>query len=263
MAEIRDNPSEKKIAAPRCWFKRPRVNRHVEPPLPATVPDTFRPPPSTPPPAHLPPPRHTNTSPLPSSGSALREQGSVSAAPAAGGGGGGGSPAPPAYTNFSGTDHLSQLGEAGAGVGVRAGAGAGRGGADGNSPVLERRATATAASVDETSRARSPVDRLLPTAAASGAAGTQAPEVRAAGGGVGGGGGGGNGAGGLGLASAAGLRSTVPPPPRRAVQSVASAGGDRLQRLAMAEIGFAEKELYAPKTGEVPRPAGRGGGEGS
>ena len=38
----------------------------------------------------------------------------------------------------------------------------------------------------------------------------------------------------------------------RAVKSVASPGGDRLQRLAMAEIGFAEKELYAHKTSEEP-----------
>lgn len=44
----------------------------------------------------------------------------------------------------------------------------------------------------------------------------------------------------------------LPPPPRRAVESVASPGGDRLQRLAMAEISFAEKELYAPKTGKAP-----------
>eukprot|EP00904_Undaria_pinnatifida_P008265 jgi/Undpi1/4569/HiC_scaffold_18.g07923.m1 len=38
----------------------------------------------------------------------------------------------------------------------------------------------------------------------------------------------------------------------RAVKSVASPGGDRLQRLAMAEIGFAEKELYAHKTNSIP-----------
>lgn len=35
----------------------------------------------------------------------------------------------------------------------------------------------------------------------------------------------------------------------QAVRSVVSPGEDRLQRLAMAEIGFAEKELFAPKTG--------------
>ncbi|CAN0474811.1 unnamed protein product, partial [Ectocarpus sp. 12 AP-2014] len=55
---------------------------------------------------------------------------------------------------------------------------------------------------------------------------------------------------GLGEVSAG--RGTPFPPPRRAVKSVASPGGDRLQRLAMAEIGFAEKELYAPKTDSIP-----------
>ena len=136
--------------------------------------------------------------------------------------------------------------------------GAGRlgGGADvdGDSPAFPRRVS-TAASA-EASRARSPQDRL-PTAA-TGAAGSQAPETAEDGGrggnggvGVGVGGDGGNGAAGLGLGlGSAALRSTLPPP-RQAVQSVASAGGDRLQRLAMAEIGFAEKELYAPKTGKT------------
>ncbi|CAN0011744.1 unnamed protein product [Ectocarpus sp. 4 AP-2014] len=65
-----------------------------------------------------------------------------------------------------------------------------------------------------------------------------------------GGGGGGGGGGGEGLGEASAGPGTPLPPPRRAVKSVASPGGDRLQRLAMAEIGFAEKELYAPKTGK-------------
>lgn len=56
-----------------------------------------------------------------------------------------------------------------------------------------------------------------------------------------------------------GVGGPLPPPrPSReraeTVQSVASPGGDRLQRLAMAEIGFAEKEMYAPKTGEAHSP---------
>ncbi|CAM9943858.1 unnamed protein product [Laminaria digitata] len=46
----------------------------------------------------------------------------------------------------------------------------------------------------------------------------------------------------------AGVEAAVPQP----VKSVVSPGGDRLQRLAMAEIGFAEKELYAPKTDGLP-----------
>ena len=37
--------------------------------------------------------------------------------------------------------------------------------------------------------------------------------------------------------------------PRPAMKSI-SPGSDRLQRLAMAEVEFAEKELYTPKTGE-------------
>lgn len=130
---------------------------------------------------------------------------------------------------------------------------------DGNSPAFPRRVS-TAASA-EASRARSPQDRL------PGAAGSQAPETAEDGGsggnggvGVGGDGDGGNGAAGLGLGlGSAALRSTLPPP-RQAVQSVASAGGDRLQRLAMAEIGFAEKELYAPKTGKAVDWVGVGGG---
>lgn len=81
--------------------------------------------------------------------------------------------------------------------------------------------------------------------AGSGVGGEAASRVGAIGGGGGGGGGGGEG---LGEASAG--PGTPLPPPRRAVKSVASPGGDRLQRLAMAEIGFAEKELYAPKTGK-------------
>lgn len=36
-----------------------------------------------------------------------------------------------------------------------------------------------------------------------------------------------------------------------AIKSVDSPGSDRLQRLAMAEISFAEKELYTPKTGKA------------
>eukprot|EP00752_Nemacystus_decipiens_P003664 g3377.t1 len=178
--------------------------------------------------------------------SALRDQASVyGASPSAAAGGG--IPASPAYTAFNGADHLGQLGEEGAGRG---------GGADRNSPASQRSAT-TAASA-ETSRARSPPLDRLPTAA-SGAGVTQAPETpgstaevlgQGAGVAAAGGCGGGNGAWGSRLGSA-GLRSTLPSP-RQAVQSVASAGGDRLQRLAMAEIGFAEKELYAPKTDSIP-----------
>ncbi|CBN79528.1 conserved unknown protein [Ectocarpus siliculosus] len=110
----------------------------------------------------------------------------------------------------------------------------------------------------------SPVDRF-PVAAAvavvgrplrsgmagSGVGGEAAARVGAIGGG---GGGGGRGGGGGGVGGGLGEESAGPgtplPPPRRAVKSVASPGGDRLQRLAMAEIGFAEKELYAPKTGK-------------
>ncbi|CAN0253783.1 unnamed protein product, partial [Hapterophycus canaliculatus] len=68
------------------------------------------------------------------------------------------------------------------------------------------------------------------------------------------GGSGGTAVGGVGGSGYVGLGSGAPLPPRpsrqggEAVQSVASAGSDRLQRLAMAEIGFAEKEMYAPKT---------------
>ena len=52
---------------------------------------------------------------------------------------------------------------------------------------------------------------------------------------------------GMGAEVGTGVGAAVP----RAAKSVVSPGGDRLQRLAMAEISFAEKELYAPKTGEV------------
>lgn len=200
---------------------------------------------------HHPPlsPRHA-TRPL-SAGSALRDQAGVSAAPTSGGGG---IPASPAYASLSGSEYLSQEGGA-------TGAGAGRGGGvDGNLPILQRNTPAAASA--EASRASSRLDSLA--TAASGAAGAQAPEIgtdagesqgRGVGvaGGGGGGGDGGNGVGGSGSAST-GLRSAVPLPPT-AVQSVASAGGDRLQRLAMAEIGFAEKDMYAPKTGETSRPS--------
>lgn len=129
---------------------------------------------------------------------------------------------------------------------------------DGNYPVLPRSAT-TASSSRASSRNSSPLDRL-PTAG-SGTPDTQVPKTRRGAGEVRGRGaavvaaagddsGGGNGVG--------GLKSDLPSP-RQAVQSVASAGGDRLQRLAMAEIGFADKELYAPKTGKAAGPRGRGG----
>lgn len=56
---------------------------------------------------------------------------------------------------------------------------------------------------------------------------------------------------GVGSGAGAGGAATATPARRTAtVKSVLSPGGDRLQQLAMAEIGFAEKELYAPKTGE-------------
>ncbi|CAM9171948.1 unnamed protein product [Scytosiphon promiscuus] len=72
------------------------------------------------------------------------------------------------------------------------------------------------------------------------------------------GGSGGSAVGGGGAMGSAGLGLSAPVPPRpsgqrrEAVQSVASPGSDRLQRLAMAEIGFAEKEMYAPKTDSLP-----------
>lgn len=107
----------------------------------------------------------------------------------------------------------------------------------------------------------SPADRF-PVAGA--VAGVRRPlRSEMAGGGVGGeasarvgavgGGGGSGGDGGERLGEASAGPGTPLPPPRRAVKSVASPGGDRLQRLAMAEIGFAEKELYAPKTGKHER----------
>lgn len=59
---------------------------------------------------------------------------------------------------------------------------------------------------------------------------------------------------GVGSGAGAGGAATATPARRTAtVKSVLSPGGDRLQQLAMAEIGFAEKELYAPKTGEKCR----------
>eukprot|EP00903_Cladosiphon_okamuranus_P010293 g9743.t1 len=177
----------------------------------------------------------------------LRDQASVSGTPPSGGvSGGGGIPASPAHTSFSGADHLTHRGGAGAGPAAASRWRA----ADGNSSVLPRSAT-IASSAEAPSRDSSLLDRL--PAAGSGAPDMRTPESRGnpreAGGrgaaiaAAGGGSGGGNGLGGL---------SSTLPPPQQAVQSVASAGGDRLQRLAMAEIGFAEKELYAPKTDSIP-----------
>lgn len=106
------------------------------------------------------------------------------------------------------------------------------------------------------SHVRSRVDRSSPTAS-SGVLGGQGSAGSGGQGGAGAGevmpgravrvSGGGGGGGGV---APTGLGSAPLPPPRRAVESVASPGGDRLQRLAMAEIGFAEKELFTPKTGK-------------
>lgn len=46
----------------------------------------------------------------------------------------------------------------------------------------------------------------------------------------------------------AGVPAGLPASP---IKSVSSAGGDRLQQLAMAEVGYSHKGLYAPKTGET------------
>lgn len=219
----------------------------------------------------------------PLTGSALREQGNFAGVPSSstgsggGGGGGAGYPASAPYTNhLPGSEYLRQLG----GSTEIGGVGGGREGGRGNGTGLASSrgsggGTSASASVKGFGAISPMGDSLLSTEASSGVVGSRSSAISAGVGGVSGagagagagadagewmperamrvsgGGGGGNDGSGRGGVAPAGLGDApLPPTPRRAVESVASPGGDRLQRLAMAEIGFAEKELYAPKTGK-------------
>ncbi|CAB1106003.1 unnamed protein product [Ectocarpus sp. CCAP 1310/34] len=182
--------------------------------------------------------------------SALRDQHAVSAPPSVGGSGtaGGGTIPPPPYPSFPARDPLPQGG--GVGSGKRVG---GTNVTDPTDPTsVDTRGVVSPADRFAVAGAVAGVGRPLRNGmAGSGVGGEAAARVGPVGGGGGsGGGGGGGGDGDKGLGEELARPGTSMPPPRRAVKSVASPGGDRLQRLAMAEIGFAEKDLYAPKTGK-------------